>query len=183
MAFRFPYLSLDIETTGLDRQRVHVLQLAAVYDNGKAKEDLPTFNTVVRWPVLTYGEEYALNLNKGLLERAAKNDRVLPIEQARINFYKWLDHIQPSGRFTVAGKNVGGFDIPILTNPTNGFVFKRFLHRTLDPGSMFTDEFDHIPTLDEINKYLGRAAVSHDALDDCWDVVYAVRYKWKSPLE
>jgi len=179
MSFRFPYLSLDIETTGLDRQRSHVLQLAAVYDNGKDPGDLPTFNKVIKWPIITHGEEYAMNLNKDLLLRAFNNQDIVSIQQARTDFSNWLDKVQPNGRFTAAGKNIQGFDMPILQNPVNQFNFKRFLHRALDPGSMFTDDFDHIPTLDEINSLTGRNQVSHDALDDAWDIVYAVRYKWE----
>jgi len=179
MFFRFPYVSIDIETTGLDRQKSHVLQLAAVYDNGKDLEDLPTFNRVIKWPVIAHAEEYAMNLNRELLVKAFKNQNVVSIEEARRDFEKWLDKIQPNGRFTAAGKNVQGFDMPILVNPVNDFNMRRFLHRALDPGSMFTEEFDHIPTLDEINTVTGRKAVSHDALDDCWDVVYAIRYKWR----
>jgi hypothetical protein len=180
MSFRFPYLSIDIETTGLDRQKVHVLQLAAVYDNGKDLEDLPTFDRVIKWPVITHAEEYAMNLNKDLLERGFKKQNIVSINQCRDEFNKWLDKIAPgSSRFTPAGKNVQGFDIPILENPVNQFFFKRFLRRTLDPGSMYTDEFDHIPTLDEINSVTGRSPVTHNALDDCWDVVYAIRHKWR----
>lgn len=178
MNFRFPYVSIDIETTGLDRQKVHVLQLAAIYDNGKDIEDLPTFDRIIKWPIISHGEEYAMNLNRGLLRRAYQNDRVVSIEHARLDFEKWLEKIQPSGRFTAAGKNVQGFDMPILVNPVNRFSLRRFLHRALDPGSMYTHDFDHIPTLDEINSVTGRKAVTHDALDDAWDVVYAIRYKW-----
>jgi len=177
--FRFPYVSIDIETTGLDRQKVHVLQLAAVYDSGQDIEDLPTFDRVIKWPVISHSEEYAMNLNRGLIRRAYQNDRVVSIEQARLDFEKWLEKVQPSGRFTAAGKNIQGFDMPILVNPVNRFGMRRFLHRALDPGSMFTDEFDHIPTLDEINSVTGRKAVTHDALDDAWDVVHAIRYKWR----
>jgi oligoribonuclease (3'-5' exoribonuclease) len=179
VSFRFPYVSIDIETTGLDRQKVHVLQLAAVYDNGKDVEDLPTFDRVIKWPVISHAEEYAMNLNRGLLSRAYKNDRVVSINNARLDFENWLDKIQPSGRFTAAGKNIQGFDMPILVNPVNDFNMRRFLHRALDPGSMYTDEFDHVPTLDEINTVTGRKAVTHDALDDAWDVVYAIRHKWR----
>lgn len=179
MHLRFPYVSIDIETTGLDKQKVHVLQLAAIYDNGKDIEDLPTFDRIIKWPIISHGEEYAMNLNRGLLRRAYQvREGVVSIEQARRDFEKWLDFVQPSGRFTAAGKNVQGFDMPILANPVNRFSLRRFLHRALDPGSMYTDEFDHIPTLDEINSVTGRKAVSHDALDDAWDVVYAIRYKW-----
>ena len=70
------------------------------------------------------------------------------------------------------------FDMPILSNDVNAFNLRRFLHRALDPGSMYTKEFNHIPTLDEINTVTGRKPVTHNALDDCWDVVYAIRYKW-----
>jgi len=188
MPFRFPYLALDLETTGLDRQRSHVLQLAAIYDDGGNLADLPVFNVVISHSVITYGEAYAMNLNSGLLKVAfeakdiesAKPVKVLEIEEAKVEFQNFLNKVQPDGRITVAGKNVGGFDVPILNNPKNDFTLatKRFLHRTLDPGSMFTDEFDHIPNLDELNKLTGRAAVTHDAVNDCLDIVFAVRYKW-----
>lgn len=178
MSFRFPYLALDVETTGVNTEKVHVLQLAAIYDNGGAIRDLPTFNEVIAWKEITYGEEYAMNLNKRLLERAELGQNVVSVAEAREKFYKWLDVVQPEGKITPAGKNAAGFDLPILANKTNGFVFKRFLRRVLDPGSMYTQEFDHIPNQDEINKLIGRQAVTHDALQDCYDVVYAVRYKW-----
>ena len=176
--FKFPYISIDVETTGIDVNRVHVLQLAGIYDDGSHIESLSTFDVVIRWPVIYHGEEFALNLNKGLLERAYKKDRVVSIEEARESFGKWLASVQPRGRFTPAGKNLQGFDMPILGNPVNDFNLRRFNRRSLDPGSMFAEDFDHVPTLDEINKVTGRQAVSHDALDDCMDVVYAIRHKW-----
>jgi len=176
--FKFPYVSIDVETTGTDLLRSHVLQLAAVYDDGSHIGSLSNFNVVIRWPAIYYANEYALNLNKGLLERAYKKDRVVSIDEARESFGEWLYTVQPSGRFTPAGKNLQGFDVPILENPVNDFNLKRFNRRSLDPGSMFAEDFDHVPTLDEINKVTGRKAVSHDALDDCLDVVYAIRHKW-----
>ncbi len=179
MSFRFPYLSVDIETTGVDLERSHVLQLAAVYDDGRPLEELPTFNRVVRWKVITYGEEYAMNLNRHLLEKTfSVNDDYPTISAVQAAFGSFLYQVQPEGKITPAGKNVAAFDVPILKNPTNGFAWRRFNRRALDPGSMYTEEFDHIPSLGEINKYLGREAVTHDALDDCWDVVHAIRHKW-----
>lgn len=179
MSFRFPYLSLDVETTGVDVHKVHVLQLSAVYDNGQPLEALPTFDAVIAWPEISYGEPYAMNLNKHLLERASLNDNVVRLGDAKANFTTWLEQVQPQGKITVAGKNAAGFDLPILTNSVNGFFFRRFLRRVLDPGSMFTEYFDHIPTLDEINKLVGGDVVTHDALKDAFDVVRAVRYIWK----
>jgi hypothetical protein len=176
MSFKFPYLSLDIETTGLDREKSHVLQLAAVYDNGKPLDELPTFNKVIRWPVISHGEEYAMNLNRHLLERAFKKQDVVSIEEARVAFQSWLSGL--GTKFWPAGKNVQGFDLPILKNSVNNFDGRYFYHRCLDPGSMYAEDFNHIPTLDEINKITGRAEVSHDALSEGLDVVYAIRHKW-----
>ncbi len=186
MAFRFPYLALDLETTGLDRQQSHVLQLAAIYDDGGPLADMPVFNVIIKHHVITYGEAYAMDMNRNLLRAAFKakdsglGKLVSEIYDARAEFEEFLYKVQPEGKITVAGKNVGGFDVPILTNPKNDFedASKRFLHRTLDPGSMFTEEFDHIPNLDEINKLTGREPVTHDAVNDCLDVVFAIRYKW-----
>ena len=180
MSFRFPYLSLDVETTGVNVQKVHVLQLSAVYDNGDSIEALPTFDAVIAWPTIAYSEPYAMNLNRHLLERAALKDNVVSLSAAKEEFSMWLAQVQPDGKITVAGKNAAGFDLPILTNSVNGFFFRRFLRRVLDPGSMFTEYFDHIPTLDEINKLVGGEAVTHDALKDAFDVVRAVRYIWKA---
>jgi hypothetical protein len=180
MSFRFPYLSLDVETTGVNVPKVHVLQLSAVYDNGDSIESLPTFDAVIAWPKILYGEEYAMNLNRHLIERAAMNDNVVTLGKAKADFETWLSQVQPQGKITVAGKNAAGFDLPIFTNQVNGFFFKRFLRRVLDPGSMYTEYFDHIPTLDEINTWIGGEAVTHDALKDAFDVVRAVRYIWKA---
>jgi oligoribonuclease (3'-5' exoribonuclease) len=174
--FRFPYVSIDIETTGLDKQKSHVLQIAAIYDNGKALEELATFNRVIKWKNLGYGEEYAMTLNKRLLEQ---DKGTVSVARAREDFISWLSRVQPKGRLTAAGKNVQGFDLPILTNPVNGFKMDRFLRRVLDPGSMFAEDFNHVPNLSEINNITGRKEVSHNALEDAWDVVHAIRYKWR----
>lgn len=186
MSFRFPYVAVDIETTGLDVQRSHVLQLAAIYDDGRPLEELSTFNQVIKWRTITYGEEYAMNMNRRLLERAFRDEDVVSPAGAAMMFGDWLGTFRTEmvwGRegheFTAAGKNLAAFDVPVLTNRTNNFPWKVwFGRRVLDPGSMWTEDFDHVPSLDEINKYLRRKSVTHNALDDCWDVVHAVRYKW-----
>ena len=178
MSFRFPYVSLDIETTGVDKQKSHVLQLAAVYDNGDSLKSLQTFTRIIKWKKINHGEEYAMNLNKTLLSKTRDEPGVTSVIQARQDFSNWLDRVQPKGKLTAAGKNVAGFDLPILQNNVNKFYLRRFLVRCLDPGSMYSTDFNHIPSLNEINTLLNRKAVSHDALEDAWDVVHAIRYKW-----
>lgn len=104
MSFRFPYMALDLETTGLDRQQAHILQIAAIYDDGGPIEELIKFNVVVKNPTITYGEEYAMNMNRGLLETAFKADKVgfgQPVRLlpgVRADFDEFLAKVQPAGR-------------------------------------------------------------------------------------
>lgn len=181
MSFRFPYVSIDIETTGVDLDRSHVLQIAAVYDNGKDIEELPKFDQKIHWKEIGYLNPWSFKNNILLLDECLdenSNKETCSISEAQVRFDKWLSDVQPEGKLTAAGKNIGTFDFPILKNNVNGFRLGRFLHRFLDPGCMFTHYFDHIPNLSEINKVTGRMPVSHDALDDALDVVYAIRYHW-----
>jgi len=50
---------------------------------------------------------------------------------------------------------------------------------------MYFHAFGYIPSMDEINEHLNRAAVTHNALDDAYDVVHAVRehYNYMKILE
>ena len=48
----------------------------------------------------------------------------------------------------------------------------------MDVGPMYYPDFGYVPCLGEINKITqGTNEVSHDALDDSFDVVMAVRHK------
>jgi oligoribonuclease (3'-5' exoribonuclease) len=120
------YVSVDLETTGLDESYCQILEFAAVIG------DTTDFCTPVEeFPSLTYrfyydrviGDPYALHLNRGLL-----NDMVSrPSSYLYINidslwsyFANWLDtqKFAIEGKVMLAGKNVGSFD-------------RRFLNRVL----------------------------------------------------
>lgn len=220
------FLSLDTETTGLSTDRAHVLQVAAVWDDGGPLESLRRLNLIVDPGPLLYSEVQALVLNSRLLSIIAafrkrqvdkpgpwevrpgeltgevlrpydarkrgapapgvhdlpvdhsNNAVVVPIEHARRIFQAWVrDITNASGlrRVTIAGKNAAGFDIPILK--ANGFDVSMFSHKVLDPGSLYFPDYGYPPSLTEINMKLGRRAVTHDALDDAFDVVAAIRAK------
>lgn len=66
------YVSIDIETTGLDFYNCQILEFAAVVDNlidVRLLEELPTFRAVIYNSEEFYsGHPYALNLNASLLE-------------------------------------------------------------------------------------------------------------------
>lgn len=64
------YVSIDIETTGLDREACQILSVGAVIEdtnNPLPLTELPTFHCAIKRSSV-YGELYALNMNKDLIE-------------------------------------------------------------------------------------------------------------------
>lgn len=169
-----PYLAIDIETTALQPDKGQILQIAAIYDNG---ERLDTYNYYIATNKIT-GELPAITMNSPLLQRMQdKSIDTVPLNYVRavlreqIERYTLLD----SGKLSLAGKNVAGFDLPWLKH--FGFDLP-VSHRVIDVGSLYFPDFRYVPSLSEINKRLGRKAVSHNALADCFDVVAAIRAKF-----
>ena len=99
-------------------------------------------------------------------------------DTAIVEWNDWITNLTNEfGKLSVAGKNVAGFDLPILK--MNGFDTSQFNHRCIDPGSLYFTEFGYVPNLGQINELTGRHAVMHDALVDAMDVVVAIRHKMK----
>lgn len=134
MKFR-PYISMDIETTGLDRERAQILEIAAVFDDLESPLDkLPTFQAKIHYDHLDYAEFYALKMNKELINELSRSpsqqENVMTFQGAMSRFMEFVGHaikklvdyesIQlrkyPDEMIHVAGKNVSSFDIPITQN-------------------------------------------------------------------
>jgi oligoribonuclease len=78
------YISIDIETTGLDRDLCQILSIGAVIEdtnNIKPLEELPTFHAVIKRESV-YGSIFALDLNRDLIQ-AMKNYSVAKTEEAK----------------------------------------------------------------------------------------------------
>lgn len=198
-----PYVALDIETTGLDVNRSHVLQIAAVLDDGvKPIEELERIIVFVKNDPIIYGELYALGMNGWIFEEIKKSiDGETPkypvanLEQAIAVVEGFMNHAatkaydfqvsqnsdKPRREVQVAGKNVGQFDLEILKRQAilvgKPDALKSVSHRTIDVGAVYFDMYGRNPGLNTINKVTGRSEVSHDALSDCLDVVQAIRHK------
>lgn len=104
------YVSIDIETTGINREKCQVLSIGAVIEdtnNPLPIEDLPKFHAAIIGREGLYGEPFALNMNKDLIETIVqyqtasdqdeKNDIVnmtgmqfYKEEDIVIAFYNWL---------------------------------------------------------------------------------------------
>ncbi len=135
------YISIDIETTGLDPEKCQVLSIGAVIEDTndiKPLADLPTFHGVVL-PNRIEGDPYAINLNRDLLQTIVqyqtaqdqdeKNDIVQMTgmkfykkEEIVEAFYYWLAE---NGFVEFNDINSGGYAkmengkmLPMITNKT-----------------------------------------------------------------
>jgi oligoribonuclease (3'-5' exoribonuclease) len=205
------YLSLDLETTGLDESRCQILQLAAVYDDTDIPLDQsPTFNALV-WAPTYAGEPYALALNQEIFKTLAtaspcheyhylssiklppvihRGQTVYCVTAERLvpTLEHWLielNHHVPIDhhKIVLAGKNVAGFDLKFLRK-LPGWNHLPLHHRVLDPGNLFLRPDDKEPPGTE--ECLRRAGfldyVAHDALEDALDVCKLIR-NWKCRTE
>lgn len=172
----FPYLAIDVETTGLDTDRSQILQIAAIYDDGSSPiENLQRFNEIIWRRSFDYSEPVAMAMNADLVRRTYLGSGLTLVQD------KWEAFIQGllapagvnAGKLHAAGKNAAGFDLPVLRS--NGFSTAAFKHRVLDVGTLYAHEFDHVPSFDEIAAHLNLGEVAHDALADCEMVVHAIR--------
>lgn len=164
------YVSVDIETTGLDINQDQILEIGAVYDNGIDNvQDLPHFRCIYKLDRIT-GSPYALSMHSELLKEIANTkNKIEPMK----DFHTWLDTLGEK-RMSIAGKNAANFDLPFLIR--HGFSFP-YCHRIIDVGSMYITDFGFIPSLDEINQFIEYKPVTHRALDDAINVVIAIRKK------
>jgi DNA polymerase III epsilon subunit-like protein len=156
------FVSIDIETTGLDSDTCEVLEIGAVINTPDVDlEKLPTF----RFRILRdsyMGEPYALSMHRDLFKDLATKERNTARtccsnkhvsqdwygyeSEFQSYFAEWLIacDIDPT-RFVAAGKNFANFDAPFLKKlRTPGSKIAHWHHRILDPGSMYarpSDEF------------------------------------------
>ena len=179
------FISLDIETSGLNPERHQVLELAMVLEDTEyvmPLQDLPFFNQRISYEEVT-GSPFALAMNHQLI-KDMHYPCAVPLATAVENAWQWLydvlDHV-PVGTnmpfVTVAGKNVGTFDIPFLK--ANGFeaLTEMFHRRTLDAGSaLFKYNKPFLPSLGDLIPP-GRK-VQHTAYQDALDVIEVLRKKY-----
>jgi hypothetical protein len=200
------YLSIDIETTGLNPLICDVLEIGAFLEdteNPAGRENLPAFHTYL-WRDVYRGEPFALAMNAHIFQKMLelrKTENVdngnyetctlVKPEEVWCKFNAWLYHhrglwdekafINHPPTLVVAGKNVAGFDLPFLKQLPGAGLMPKFHHRVIDPGMMYFDpRNDQVPP--DLKECKKRARlpdhVSHEALDDAWDVIQLVREKF-----
>lgn len=175
------YVSIDLETTGLDPRNDQILQIAAVVeDTQKAYlelEELPRFVCFVKRERY-FGQAFALQLNSWIFKILAGVQKteypILFPDAARNKLLEFFKAHFGDEKVVVAGKNAAGFDIPFLRNLEydDEAAPLPFHHRTIDPGSMFIDWSKKTPPA--LYELTGKQ-VSHDALEDALDVITVLR--------
>ena len=223
------YVSIDIETTGLEKDRYQILSIGAIIEDTSKKlpfDEIPKFHAAILHNEIT-GSPFALNMNKKILEAVAqyqeaedqdeKNDLVQMTgmefyheDEVSEAFYQFLyrnglvefDAKEAINRqvkivngqtypkltskmkpvtINVAGKNFASFDKIFLERLPRWKQVVRIRQRIIDPSVMFTNWNDDnsLPSLFECKKRAKiDGIVTHDALEDAWDVILLLRTQY-----
>lgn len=164
------FISIDLETTGLNPKADQILQLGAVFVDTEKQLFVP-FKRLIRHDRIT-GHPFAINMNRDLIKEIAEGGGIA-FQQAMEQFEEWIYKIYGANKFTAAGKNFAGFDNLFLK-----WDECRPASRVLDPGSMFVRSTDEVPP--DLKTCCARAGVdfdplaAHDALYDAERVAYCV---------
>lgn len=212
------YISIDIETSGLEHDKHQVLSFAAIIEDTTLKlpfSEIPKFKCVIKRHDVE-GSIRALMINENLLklldeymssetheEKKLIEERTgyvfLDEEHLAQEFYRFLarngmlnrrgedmsdiQFINFNGStqpivINVAGKNFSTFDKLFLDKLP---WWKKLIHvrqRILDPSILFVDWYND-ESLPSLIRCKNRAdidgIVTHDAMDDAWDVVELLR--------
>ena len=193
------YLSIDLETTGLNSDKCQVLEVSFILEDTNLNlpiESLPFITFRIEHKEI-HGEPYAISMpyNSYLIDQMKKKPKdrdsafwVKP-EQVYEQLMGWLmavgqwDKTKPSCSINVAGKNFASFDRPFLENLLkNDKDYKsqiRFRYRVLDPSILFADlkNDDTLPDLEQCKVRAGfkETNVSHSSYEDALDVIKLIR--------
>lgn len=185
------YVSIDIETCGLDPVNSSILEAAFVIEDTNKNtpiENLPYFHIyfLPENGKFYKGEPYALSMHSEIFKRIAKLDPAYSYSYP-INFGELFAQFLSKNDFremelgkiaiNVAGKNFGSFDLQFFNNQTDLNKYVKIRSRIIDPAILFLQPEDNVlPGLDLCKQRAGlNNKVSHNALDDARDIISIIR--------
>ena len=196
------YVSIDIETTGVNSKKDEIIEVAAVIDDtdwflqqnpSVPVDELPSFQTYIIKNSNRYtGNPFTLSMHKLIWERIhnrTEGYNYLYKNQIEEKFEEFLmDNgikMNDDGEiwFTAAGKNFTGFDKIFLDRQIPYWKDSiKNNRRVIDPAAFyFEEDDDKLPDTETCMQRAGiTAPLTHEALDDAKVVVQLIRNAWKS---
>jgi hypothetical protein len=203
------YMSIDIETTGLDEYECQTIEFGAILENTLnplSFDETPKFHAIIRHDNYE-GSAFAINMNQRIFKIFAErpNDNkideqvaydtkynIVHVENFAREFYNWcMEHVSYKPKndgdpfsLIAAGKNFATFDARFLNVIYEWDKYFSFHRRTLDPAILFwnptVDRF--LPNLEQCLERAGieDTIVTHDAIKDAWQVIEVLRTKYES---
>ena len=153
-----PYLFIDLETTGVNKQSCEIIEIGALrYLNGQISD---RFQTYVRPVGLIPKEASEIN--------GITNDMVKDSPDLRIALKSFLDFLSPED--VISGYNIASFDIPILKRDLRSELHFELSNIYFDVMNMVSKSFISVPNkkLSTVAEYFGISSENaHHAVDDC----------------
>jgi oligoribonuclease len=190
------YISLDLETTGVDHKKHQIIEIGAILEDTTKQlpySEIPKFHCIVKPEGDIIGTPFALNMNKRILEILAEPQKyaneyiICSLDDAIGNLYSWYKEnteiVEYKSPLTVlfAGKNFGTFDKLFLEKSNYFNELFRIKRRVLDPSILYTDfiKDEDPPNTEECMKRAGLELINHHyALDDAWNIIQLLRLKY-----
>jgi len=199
------YVSLDIETTGVDLVEDSILSIGMVIDDlltVPAEISLPRIQIIIDpGGLIRFSNPIAQALNEKLTEQIYTARKSFPVdttyEPTKIQYFtrpeyalglmfEFLEHHQVGQmseegvleNFTVAGKNVGSFDVPFLNYYLAMDTCIQPCYRVIDPTILYFNPIidKTLPNSDTVKMRAGLVGpVYHSALLDALDIVRMLR--------
>lgn len=181
------YISIDIETTGLDYKNDLILEFSAIIEDTELNlpiEQLPILNIKFYYENII-GSPYALELNKNLINYIKNNkDKCIEYKYDDETFNNKLikflldNNFNLNEKINIAGKNFSNFDKLFLINKFNIFQQIILSHRVLDPAILYLDlKLDS--TLPDLSTCCERANIKinnlHTATEDALLIIKLIR--------
>lgn len=178
-----PYVSIDIETTGISPDRCQVIEIGAIVDDWVSPlHHLHLFHCYVMHD-LYRGEPYALSMHTEIFRRISskKEGYTFCYDQQVGRLLKSFLEENKIDPFHVlaAGKNFASFDRIFLEKLPSFSCCVRFNHRSYDPGMLFwnPDIDSEIPDTETcIKRAELLPLVRHTALEDALVTIQLMRH-------
>lgn len=201
------YFSIDIETTGLDFDKNQIIEFGAIFEDPNEQlsfEEIPKFKRIIKHKNYT-GSAVAINMNARIFkilgeydmtknsekEKFAKLHNIISPNELMDDFYNFVFECYqkqnlpiPQAGINIAGKNFSGFDNRFIEKLKNDYGMNfslKFKNRVADPAILYVDWFkdEALPGLGDCKAKAGvDGIVTHDAIEDAWDVIQVLRKKY-----